>query len=218
MDLQSGTIKIDGIDLSSVPRSTLRQRCFIAVPQDPFIFTNASLHFNLDPSGSLPDESLVTALEKTQLWQHFSGPGTTSSETLLDLPMTSIPPLSTGQLQLLSLSRAILRREFSSLLGTYSDTPTVQIQNKPILILDEATSSLDPDTEGIIHDIIQEEFTENAHTVIVVAHRVSALAKGMRRGIDAVLQMKDGRIERIGDVEDIVDLGSEGGEERGFGD
>jgi ABC-type multidrug transport system fused ATPase/permease subunit len=80
---------------------------------------------------------------------------------------------------------------------------------KPILLLDEATSSLDPETESVVQDIIQEEFTDKGHTVIIVAHRVSALAKGMRQGIDAVVWMKDGRIEKVGGGEDIVDLGTD---------
>jgi len=50
LDMKSGTIKVDGIDLSLVPRSLIRQRCFITVAQDPFILGQASLRFNLDVS------------------------------------------------------------------------------------------------------------------------------------------------------------------------
>jgi hypothetical protein len=46
--MKSGTIKVDGVDLSLVPRSLIRQRCFITVAQDPFILGRASLRFNLD--------------------------------------------------------------------------------------------------------------------------------------------------------------------------
>jgi ABC-type multidrug transport system fused ATPase/permease subunit len=53
LEIQSGTIKIDGIDLNLVPRSLIRQRCYITVAQDPLILGHASLRFNLDVSKSL---------------------------------------------------------------------------------------------------------------------------------------------------------------------
>jgi hypothetical protein len=52
--MKSGTIKVDGIDLSLVPRSLIRQRCFITVAQDPFVLGQASLRFNLDVSKRSP--------------------------------------------------------------------------------------------------------------------------------------------------------------------
>jgi ATP-binding cassette subfamily C (CFTR/MRP) protein 1 len=48
LDVKSGVIKVDGIDLSLVPRSLIRRRCFITVAQDPFLLAQASLRFNLD--------------------------------------------------------------------------------------------------------------------------------------------------------------------------
>ena len=48
LDVKSGVIKVDGIDLSLVPRYLIRQRCFITVAQDPFLLAQASLRFNLD--------------------------------------------------------------------------------------------------------------------------------------------------------------------------
>jgi ABC-type multidrug transport system fused ATPase/permease subunit len=53
LDAKSGTIKVDGVDLSLVPRTLVRQRCFITVAQDPFILGQASLRFNLDVSKPL---------------------------------------------------------------------------------------------------------------------------------------------------------------------
>lgn len=50
LDTQSGSIEVDGIDLSLVPLSTIRERCFITVTQDPFLLAQASLRFNLDVS------------------------------------------------------------------------------------------------------------------------------------------------------------------------
>lgn len=54
LDLKSGTIKVDGVDLSLVPRDLIRQRCFITVGQDPFILSQASLRLNLDVRRYIP--------------------------------------------------------------------------------------------------------------------------------------------------------------------
>jgi ABC-type multidrug transport system fused ATPase/permease subunit len=50
VDIQSGSIVVDGVDLSTVPRSLVRQKCFITIAQDPYILEPASLRFNLDVS------------------------------------------------------------------------------------------------------------------------------------------------------------------------
>lgn len=51
LDVQSGTVKLDGIDISTVPRSVIRRAAFITVAQDPFLLSQASLRFNLNVSG-----------------------------------------------------------------------------------------------------------------------------------------------------------------------
>jgi ATP-binding cassette, subfamily C (CFTR/MRP), member 1 len=53
LDIKSGTIKVDGVDLGFVPHSLIRQRCFITVAQDTFILAQASLRLNLDVRESL---------------------------------------------------------------------------------------------------------------------------------------------------------------------
>ncbi|TEA20925.1 ABC transporter atnG [Colletotrichum sidae] len=154
LDTQSGTIKIDGVDLSLVPRSLVRQRCFVTVGQDALVLGQASLRFNLDPSSSLSDEDIVAALRRTSLWSHFasasSAPSVEEAREVLDRSIADLPQISTGQYQLFSLARAILR------LRQLSQTH-VEAQIKPILLLDEATSSLDLETEATIRRIIHEE-------------------------------------------------------------
>ena len=54
LDMKSGTIKVDGVDLSLVPRSLIRQRCFITIAQDNFVLAQASLRLNLDVRKSQP--------------------------------------------------------------------------------------------------------------------------------------------------------------------
>lgn len=211
LDYQNGSIKIDGIDISRVPRSILRQQCFIAVPQDPFVFISASLRFNIDTSEALSDGLITEALEKTHLWLHFASHTTDSHDSLaerrlamepqdvLDLPLSSFPVLSTGQLQLFSLARAILRTQFQA--TTSSPDP---LRRKPILLLDEATSSLDLESDSLMQDVIQKEFTEKGHTVFAISHRLSVPSQSSLSNGGAVAWIKDGRLETFGTIEEMT--------------
>jgi ATP-binding cassette subfamily C (CFTR/MRP) protein 1 len=201
----------------------VRQACFIAVPQDPFLLTDASLRFNVDPTEHYQDEEIVAALEKTQLWTQFYQPrenGQQLSSTadqvstasdisqILDSPLKSLPQLSTGQQQLLSLARAVLRAQSPTRPVPYTDN--VPTKTKPILLLDEATSSLDEETEAIIYEIIKQEFTDKGHTVIAISHRLGALKKGWKEGRDVLVRMVDGKVEEMGDLSAVIGLGDDG--------
>lgn len=76
----------------------------------------------------------------------------------------------------------------------------------PILLLDEATSSLDPEAESAIRNIIHQEFTEKGHTVITITHRLSGITEGLRPGRDIVALLSKGRVERIGEVEEVLSI------------
>ncbi|KAH7327434.1 P-loop containing nucleoside triphosphate hydrolase protein [Rhexocercosporidium sp. MPI-PUGE-AT-0058] len=215
LDCQSGSIKIDGIDISQVSRSILRHQCFITVPQDPFVFVGASLRSNIDASETLSDDVIIAALEKTHLWDHFSVHGKdhqdmslpnldASSDNILnplDLKLSAFPVLSTGQMKLLSLARAILRRRTEALYSDQISPGALSAQPKRILLLDEATSSLDPKTDSIMQDAIREEFTERGHTVIAISHRLGVHSLGSS---DTVAWVKEGRIERTGRLDEVT--------------
>lgn len=234
VDIKSGTIRVDGVDLSLVPRSLIRQRCFITIGQDALVLSQASLRFNLDvrdlqasishlfcvtrparfpplipfllstrqPSSSLPDETLVAALKRTNLWKHFTGGSIsvvpdpqepTAATDILDTPIASLPQMSTGQSQLFAAARALLQLQYinnkhktpavepyhdhdsATTTSAATSTPARQLP-KPILLLDEATSSLDAESEAAIHAIVREEFADRGHTVIAITHRLSGLA------------------------------------------
>ncbi|KAK2012789.1 P-loop containing nucleoside triphosphate hydrolase protein [Colletotrichum eremochloae] len=208
LDVQSGSIKIDGIDISLVPRDLIRQRCFITVTQDPFVLGQASLRFNLDPSGSLSDKAIVAALEQTHMWSHFeagdSPPG--KAGEILDSSVSSLPQMSAGQCQLFALSRAILRlqslQDTRDLSGSQSQGERIM----PILLLDEATSSLDPNTEVTITNVIREEFVEKGHTVIAITHRLSGVTQSGQPGRDVVVMLSQGRIEKFGEMGEILGM------------
>ncbi|KAL6875904.1 P-loop containing nucleoside triphosphate hydrolase protein [Trichoderma longibrachiatum] len=206
LDAKSGTIKVDGVDLSLVPRTLVRQRCFITVAQDPFILGQASLRFNLDPSASFPDEIIVKALEKTRLWPHFK-PRTSivKPSIILSTSMAALPQMSTGQLQLLALARAILQVQHLNTESSISEARPNGGRVMPILLLDEATSSLDPATESAMRSIIQEEFTDKGNTVVAITHRIGGVAGSGRAGKDMVALLSNGKIERMGKAEDILE-------------
>lgn len=69
--------------------------------------------------------------------------------------------------------------------------------SRPIVLLDEITSSLDPITEGKLLDLVREEFVDRGHTVMMVTHRLDAVRGRMREGRDAIFWMRRGRIEQV---------------------
>lgn len=200
LELQSGRIEIDGIDIKEVRLDILRRRCFIAVSQDPLVLFNETLRFNLDPDASVSDEIIIGALSKVRLWSHFSAGNTQSGgemptvinisgfgeHSILDQKISQFQELSVGQCQLFALSRALIK---ASSLRCFVV--------KPVVVLDEVTSSLDSDTESTIYRIIDEEFTEQGHTVIIIAHRLSVLTGYTKTGRDAVALMADGALQEI---------------------
>ncbi|KAK0640764.1 P-loop containing nucleoside triphosphate hydrolase protein [Cercophora newfieldiana] len=224
IDVKSGTIKVDGVDLSLVPRSLIRQRCFITVGQEALVLSQASLRFNLDPSASLSDSTIIAALERTNLWRHFSAGSSSAAadpqkpieaSDILDTAIASLPHMSTGQSQLFAVARAILQLQSIRITDKnrpeepYRDNGTAIAprQSMPILLLDEATSSLDPESEAAIHTIIREEFTDKGHTVIAITHRLGGLAtekdvSDPKR--DVVVLLSRGRVEKFGPVQDIL--------------
>ncbi|KAI0189383.1 putative ABC transporter [Xylaria flabelliformis] len=189
LELQAGRIEIDNIDIKQVALEVLRQRCFITVSQDPLLLLNETLRFNLDPGASAIDETIIAALSKARLSSHFSTDTSNNfasrrEHPILDQKMSLFPELSVGQCQLFAVCRALVKASFLERSGI-----------KPIVLLDEATSSLDSVTESAIYRIIDEEFTTQGHTVIIVAHRLGALEKYMKTGRDAVAVMVDGRLQ-----------------------
>ncbi|KAK6064862.1 hypothetical protein SCUP234_12830 [Seiridium cupressi] len=203
IELESGSITIDGLDLCHLPRETIRAR-IIAIPQDTFTL-NDSIRLNIDPSGTVSDPAISAALEKVQLWNTIKSrtcniaestgtalfadgastntvltPAlTVKTETdLLGTPLKEVL-LSHGQFQLFGLARALLLKDRSR-----------------ILILDEATSNVDERTDALVQRIIREEFT--AHTVITVAHRLDTI-----RDADIILVMEKGKVVEAGTPEQL---------------
>ncbi|XP_024971075.1 ABC transporter C family member 8-like isoform X2 [Cynara cardunculus var. scolymus] len=141
----SGRILIDGLDICSIGLKDLRMKLSV-IPQEPTLF-KGSIRTNLDPLGLHSDHEIWKALEKCQL------KGTINSlPNCLDFPVSDEGEnWSMGERQLFCLGRVLLRR------------------NK-ILVLDEATASIDSYTDATLQRIIRQEFS--SCTVVTVAHRI----------------------------------------------
>ncbi|KAF5878883.1 putative abc multidrug protein [Botrytis fragariae] len=147
LELHPGSsILIDGIDISTIPRQTVRAR-LNAVPQDPF-FLRSTIRRNADPYSVHTDLQIISALEKVQLWSLVSSKGGLDAQ--LDTEF-----FSHGQRQLFCLARAILR-------------------GGRIIVLDEATSSVDSETDKLMQRVIREVF--EGCTILAVAHRLDTIA------------------------------------------
>lgn len=124
----SGTIRIDGIDIASLPAERLRQRISL-IPQDPTLF-NGTLRFNLDLSGTATDEHLQSVLDAvvgTHQW------------TLDDMVESNGQNFSQGERQLIALARAVVNRS-------------------KVVIIDEATASLDQASDARIQTVLRDQF------------------------------------------------------------
>jgi ATP-binding cassette, subfamily C (CFTR/MRP), member 1 len=169
LDMESGTITIDGVDLQVIPREIIRSR-LVTIPQDPFIFSG-SVRLNADPTSSSSDELIIAALTKVGLWSILSERGG------LDAEMTA-NPLSQGEQQIFCLARAMLKTQCG------------------VLVLDEATSNVDTETDQLMQRLIREEF--RGYTIITVAHRLDTILDS-----DRIVVLNSGRIVEVGTPEEL---------------
>ncbi|XP_041058370.1 ATP-binding cassette sub-family C member 9 isoform X3 [Carcharodon carcharias] len=177
VDIFEGKIVIDGIDICKLPLHTLRSRLSIIL-QDPVLFSG-SIRFNLDPECKCTDDRLWEALEIAQLKNMVKSlPGGLNA-----MVTEGGENFSVGQRQLFSLARAFVRKS-------------------SILIMDEATASIDMATESILQKVVMTAFANC--TVVTIAHRVHTILTA-----DLVIVMKRGNILEYDKPESL--LAHEGG-------
>lgn len=142
----NSSIKFDGIDITTLPRQTVRASVAV-VPQHPFFMKKTTVRDNLVPRGEQSEERIFAVLHRLRMKDAVEKLG--GLDSILD-----VERLSQGQRQLLCLARAILA-------------------NKKIIFLDEASSNVDAKSEQLIRQVVQEEFV--GCTVIAIAHRLGAV-------------------------------------------
>ena len=184
VDLDSGNITIDSIDLSVLPRETIRSR-LITIPQDPFILAG-SVRLNADPTSTASDDVIIEALRKVKLWDILEARGGLDAEMLSN-------PLSQGQGQIFCLARAMLQTKARG-----------KKRGRGIVVLDEATSNIDAETDQRMQKLIREEFA--GYTIITVAHRLDTI-----RDSDWIAVLDGGRLIDWGRPEVVLGRKGEDG-------
>lgn len=171
-DIQAGKIAIDGVDTKAMSREEVHD-AFSMVLQDTWLFEGTireNLVFN---QTDISDEAVEAATRAVGV-HHFIRTLPNGYDTVLDDSVT----LSVGQKQLLTIARALLR-------------------DAPLLILDEATSSVDTRTEELIQKAMDKLM--EGRTSFVIAHRLSTI-----RNADLILVMKDGNIIEQGNHQELM--------------
>ncbi|EGX94981.1 ABC transporter, transmembrane region, type 1 [Cordyceps militaris CM01] len=186
LDLDTGSIVIDGVDIAKAPREELRRR-LNTVPQQPF-FLYGSVRENIDPLGTATDERLIEVLTAVQLWEVFEEHGGLDEDMDADL-------LSHGQRQLFCLGRAMVRSGRILVLDEFSSRYVMEI--RPLLIELTFFRSVDAETDDMMHRIIHDEF--EGQTVIAIAHKLDTILD-----FDRVVFLDKGSIAEIGAPRELL--------------
>ena len=147
-NLSEGSIIIDGIDIAHVPLRILRSRIGI-IPQDPVMFS-ASVRYNLDPLDDHTDEEIWSALDEVNMKESVNS----LPEKLNEAVTEGGENFSAGQRQLICIARVLLKQP-------------------RILVMDEATASIDNETDKMIQVMIRNKFNDS--TLLTIAHRLHTI-------------------------------------------
>lgn len=173
LELESGTITIDDLNIAHMPRKALRER-ILSIPQDPLRLPG-SVRYNLSSTSTstspLSSSAMEQALSRVGLWDMLSSRGG------LDADMEDLK-LSGGQKQLFALARAILVARARKRSGG------------GVVLLDEPTSGMDGEMGVDVGRIVREEF--GGYTVVTVSHRLEGMGEA-----DVVVRMDGGRVVEV---------------------
>ncbi|GAA0328345.1 ABC transporter ATP-binding protein [Bacillus carboniphilus] len=175
-DCQKGAIKIDGVDVKDIPQQTLRKHMAIVL-QDPFLFTGTvASNIGMDDAKISRErmEQALKAVGGEKILKHL--------EKGLDEPVVEKgSTLSSGQRQLISFARALAF-------------------DPAILVLDEATSNIDTETEAMIQEAM--DVLSKGRTTFIIAHRLSTI-----KNADLILVLDRGQVVERGNHEELMEHG-----------
>jgi len=172
-DVQRGAIRIDGVDIKNTALDDLRRR-FGVVLQDPFLFSGTLADNIRLGSRWIPDEAVENAAEQVNVAEFIRSLPGGFAEEVRERGST----LSTGQKQLISFARALAH-------------------DPKILILDEATSSVDTETDFRVREALTRMV--EGRTSIVIAHRLSTVQRA-----DKIVVMHKGRVRELGSHQQLL--------------
>ncbi len=172
-DVQQGAIRIDGVDVREMDLTDLRRR-FGVVLQDPFLFTGTVEQNIRLGSDDVTDEQVERAAEDVNLGDFIRSLPGGFKEPVHERGST----LSTGQKQLISFARALAH-------------------NPKILVLDEATSSVDTETEMRVREALNR--LVEGRTSLIIAHRLSTIQRA-----DTIIVMHKGRMREMGSHQQLL--------------
>ncbi|KAI1142406.1 ABC transporter [Hypoxylon sp. FL0543] len=204
-NIVSGQILFDGVDITTFPRKRLREALTI-IPQEAVLF-NGDVRSNLDPTGKVPTEILEKALQYcsgiASFQYHQNGGdalngnghhdgihGDSSDEPASNIGITLSTPVkpkgenfSHGQRQVLSLCRALVRKS-------------------KLMLLDEATASMDYETDQGIQEVLRKELSEHGRdrTLVTIAHRLKTIID-----YDRVVVMSAGSVLEVGSPKELYE-------------
>jgi len=174
-EIDSGEIRIDGVPINHVTRENVHEQ-FCMVLQDTWLFEGTIKENIIYSKQGVTDEQVVAACKAVGI-HHFIRTLPHGYDTVLNDKAN----LSAGQKQLVTIARAM-------------------IQNSPLLILDEATSSVDTRTERLVQEAMDK--LTHGRTSFVIAHRLSTI-----KNADMILVMKDGDIVESGSHKELLEKG-----------
>ena len=186
---EPGYFEIDGYQTNRIDLYKLRKSIAV-IPQDPFLL-KGSLRFNIDPYSQASKEEVIQVLKKAFLWDSnlFDQQGYHELSDISSKPLHEDKKLefqidnggkniSVGQRQLICIARSLL--------------------NKPrILLMDEATSNIDPNTDKKLQKLIKEEF--NGSTIITIAHRLETIID-----YDKFFVLESGKLVEQGTLKELM--------------
>jgi len=172
-DVQRGAIKVDGVDIREMSLADLRQR-FGVVLQDPFLFSGTIAQNIRLGSSWITDEHMRRAAEEVNVADFVNGLPKRYDTEINERGSS----LSTGQKQLISFARALAH-------------------DPKVLILDEATSSVDTDTEIRVREAL-EHLVAN-RTSVIIAHRLSTIQRA-----DKIIVMHKGKVREVGSHQQLL--------------